>query len=105
VVDFRGIPIMAETGCPVVMDITHSLQQPNQGSGVTGGLPQFIAQMARCAIVSDASGIFLETHPDPSKASSDGANMLPLAPGGISCWKNLLHSKKRVTPGHSVRKN
>lgn len=82
VVDFRGIPIMAQTGCPVVMDITHSLQQPNQGNGVTGGLPRFIAQMARCAVVSGAQGIFLETHPDPSKALSDGANMLPLTQVG-----------------------
>lgn len=79
VVDFRGIPTMRQTcGCPVIMDITHSLQQPNSASGVTGGMPDMIATIARAAIATAADGIFMETHPDPSKAKSDGANMLAL---------------------------
>lgn len=79
VVDFRSIPEMHKScDCPVVMDITHSLQQPNSGSGVTGGLPHLIETIARAAIATGADGIFMETHPDPSKAKSDGANMLPL---------------------------
>lgn len=78
VVDFRGIPQMREFGYPVVMDVTHSLQQPNQTSGVTGGLPSLIETIAKAAIVVGADGLFIETHPDPSKAKSDGANMLPL---------------------------
>lgn len=78
-VDFRGIPVMREQcGCPVIMDITHSLQQPNQSSGVTGGLPSLIGTIAKAAIAVGADGIFLETHPEPAKAKSDGANMLPL---------------------------
>ncbi|MGC8865475.1 MAG: 3-deoxy-8-phosphooctulonate synthase [Bacteroidales bacterium] len=77
VVDFRSIPRMQAFGVPVVVDITHSLQQPNTG-GVTGGLPHFISTLGRAAIASGADGIFLETHPEPSKALSDGANMLPL---------------------------
>ncbi|KGN91748.1 2-dehydro-3-deoxyphosphogluconate aldolase [Porphyromonas sp. COT-108 OH2963] len=79
VVDFRSIPIMQETGHPVVMDVTHSLQQPNSSSGVTGGLPHLIGTIARAAIAVGADGLFIETHPDPSKALSDGANMLPLS--------------------------
>ena len=78
VVDFRGIPTMRATGCPVVMDCTHSLQQPNQRSGVTGGRPALIETMARAAIATGADGLFIETHPRPSEALSDGANMLPL---------------------------
>ncbi|MEZ5071709.1 MAG: 3-deoxy-8-phosphooctulonate synthase [Bacteroidales bacterium] len=78
VVDFRSIPIMRELGHPVVLDVTHSLQQPNQESGVTGGRPDLIATLARCGIASGADGLFMETHPEPSKALSDGANMLPL---------------------------
>jgi len=78
VVDFRGIPEMQSLGVPVILDVTHSLQQPNQSSGVTGGLPSLIGHMARTGIAAGADGIFLETHPDPSKALSDGANMLPL---------------------------
>lgn len=78
VVDFRSIPIMQKTGLPVVMDVTHSLQQPNQNSGVTGGAPDMIETIARAAVVVGADGLFLETHPDPSKAMSDGANMLSL---------------------------
>lgn len=79
VVDYRGIPIMQETGCPVILDVTHSLQQPNQSSGVTGGQPALIEHMARLAIAANADGIFFETHPEPEKALSDGKNMLPLA--------------------------
>lgn len=78
VVDFRGIPIMRAFGYPVVMDITHSLQQPNTTSGVTGGLPELIETIARAAIAVGADGLFIETHPNPSEAKSDGANMLPL---------------------------
>lgn len=78
VVDYRGIPIMQETGHPVIMDITHSLQQPNSSSGVTGGRPEMIETVARAAIAVGVDGLFIETHPDPSKALSDGANMLPL---------------------------
>lgn len=77
VVDFRGIPAMKEaTGAPVIMDITHSLQQPNQASGVTGGRPELIETMARAAIATGADGIFIETHRNPAVAKSDGANML-----------------------------
>ena len=78
VVDFRSVPVMKQTGYPVVVDITHSLQQPNQTSGVTGGNPELIETMGRAAIATGADGIFLETHPDPSKALSDGANMLKI---------------------------
>lgn len=78
VVDFRNIPWMKEHGCPVVMDVTHSLQQPNQTSGVTGGNPQLIGTIAKAAIATGADGLFIETHPNPAKALSDGANMLQL---------------------------
>ncbi len=78
VVDFRGIPIMQKMGVPVILDATHSLQQPNQQSGVTGGMPDLIEHMARTGVAAGVDGIFIETHPDPSKALSDGANMLPL---------------------------
>ncbi len=78
VVDFRGIPQMQAFGYPVIMDITHSLQQPNQASGITGGLPALIETVAKAAIAVGTDGLFLETHPEPSKAKSDGANMLPL---------------------------
>ena len=77
VVDMRGIPTM-QNFAPVVLDITHSLQQPNQSSGVTGGNPQLIETIAKSGIAAGADGIFLETHPNPSEANSDGANMLPL---------------------------
>jgi len=80
VVDMRAIPVMKQScGCPVIMDITHSLQQPNSASGVTGGKPQLIATVAKAAIAAGADGIFMETHQDPSLAKSDGANMLALA--------------------------
>ena len=78
VVDFRNIPWMQEIGVPVVMDVTHALQQPNQSSGVTGGNPQLIGTLAKAAIATGAEGLFIETHPNPSIAKSDGANMLPL---------------------------
>ncbi len=78
VVDYRNIPIMQKIGFPVIMDITHSLQQPNQTSGVTGGNPQMIETIGRAAVAAGVDGIFLETHPQPSTAKSDGANMLPM---------------------------
>jgi 2-dehydro-3-deoxyphosphooctonate aldolase (KDO 8-P synthase) len=78
VVDYRNIPIMKNFEVPVIMDCTHSLQQPNQTSGITGGNPQFIALMAKCALAAGANGLFIETHPSPKDAFSDGANMLPL---------------------------
>jgi 2-dehydro-3-deoxyphosphooctonate aldolase (KDO 8-P synthase) len=78
VVDFRNIPIMQSHGVPVVMDCTHSLQQPNQAGGVTGGNPQMIETIAKAAIATGANGLFIETHPEPSQAKSDGANMLRL---------------------------
>lgn len=78
VVDFRGIPEMQKNNVPVIMDITHSLQQPNQTSGVTGGKPELIGTIAKAAIAVGTDGIFLETHPNPAKAKSDGANMLQI---------------------------
>jgi 2-dehydro-3-deoxyphosphooctonate aldolase (KDO 8-P synthase) len=79
VVDFRNIPEMQKNGVPVIMDITHSLQQPNQATGVTGGKPDLIETIGKAAIATGADGIFIETHPDPSVALSDGANMLKLS--------------------------
>ena len=78
VVDFRSIPIMKEFDVPVVLDITHSLQQPNMSSGITGGKPKFIETIAKAGIAVGADGIFLETHPDPQSAKSDGEDMLKL---------------------------
>jgi 2-dehydro-3-deoxyphosphooctonate aldolase (KDO 8-P synthase) len=78
IVDYRGIGEMQETGYPVVLDITHSLQQPNQPAGVSGGRPELIETIARAGIAVGVNGIFCETHPDPSRAKSDGANMLRL---------------------------
>jgi 2-dehydro-3-deoxyphosphooctonate aldolase (KDO 8-P synthase) len=78
IVDYRGIPAMQEFGAPVIMDCTHSLQQPNQPAGVTGGRPDLIPTIARAAIAVGADGLFIETHPRPAQAKSDGANMLPL---------------------------
>ena len=78
VVDYRNIPIMQGFGVPVVLDVTHSLQQPNQASGVTGGKPEMIGLIAKAGIAAGADGIFMETHPEPAKALSDGANMLQL---------------------------
>jgi 2-dehydro-3-deoxyphosphooctonate aldolase (KDO 8-P synthase) len=78
IVDFRGITEMKEMGFPVVLDVTHSLQQPNQESGVSGGKPEMIETLARAGIAVGVDGLFIETHPDPKNAKSDGANMLPL---------------------------
>jgi len=78
IVDFRGIPVMKSFHVPVVMDCTHSLQQPNQSTGVTGGKPALIETIAKAAIAVGADGLFIETHPDPANAKSDGANMLHL---------------------------
>lgn len=78
IVDYRGIPEMQKNNCPVILDITHSLQQPNQATGVTGGKPQLIETIAKAGIAVGADGIFIETHPSPSTAKSDGANMLQL---------------------------
>jgi len=78
IVDYRGLPEMQSFGVPVVMDVTHSLQQPNQSSGVTGGKPQLIETIAKAAIAVGADGLFIETHPDPANAKSDGANMLQI---------------------------
>ncbi len=82
IVDYRGIPAMQRTGHPVVLDITHSLQQPNQSSGVTGGQPEMIETIARAGIAVGVDGLFMETHPEPSCALSDGANMLRLDKAG-----------------------
>jgi 2-dehydro-3-deoxyphosphooctonate aldolase (KDO 8-P synthase) len=78
VVDYRGIPEMKQNNCPVILDITHSLQQPNQTSGVTGGRPELIETVAKAGIAVGIDGIFIETHPNPATAKSDGANMLRL---------------------------
>ncbi len=78
IVDYRGIPAMQKMGVPVILDVTHSLQQPNQSSGVTGGKPQLIETVARAGVAVGIDGFFLETHPDPANAKSDGANMLRL---------------------------
>lgn len=79
IIDYRSIPKMRETGCPVILDVTHSLQQPNTSSGVTGGFPNYIEPIAKAGVAVGVDGIFLETHQNPSVAKSDGANMLPLA--------------------------
>jgi 2-dehydro-3-deoxyphosphooctonate aldolase (KDO 8-P synthase) len=80
VVDFRNIPIMQEQGeCPVILDVTHSLQQPNQSSGVTGGKPSLIGLLASAGVATGVDGFFIETHPEPSKAKSDATNMLQLS--------------------------
>lgn len=78
IVDFRGIPVMQGFGATVVLDCTHSLQQPNQASGVTGGRPALISAIARAGVAVGVDGLFIETHPHPAEAKSDGANMLPL---------------------------
>ncbi len=79
VVDYRSIPVMQGFNVPVVLDVTHSLQQPNQGAGVTGGLPHLIETIAKAGIAAGVDGLFIETHPEPKKAKSDGANMLKLS--------------------------
>ncbi|MDR3183884.1 MAG: 3-deoxy-8-phosphooctulonate synthase [Prevotellaceae bacterium] len=97
VVDFRGIAEMKQTGVPVVLDVTHSLQQPNQQSGVAGGRPDMIETLARAGIAVGVDGLFLETHPRPAEARSDGANMLPLA-----AMERLL---ERLLPLHHAAAN
>ena len=91
VVDYRNIPAMKLNNVPVIMDCTHSLQQPNQSSGVTGGNPELIETIAKAAIATGADGIFIETHPNPSIAKSDGANMLRL-----DLLENLIEKLVRV---------
>ena len=96
VVDYRNIPIMQSHGVAVVMDCTHSLQQPNQAAGITGGNPQMIETIAKAAIATGANGLFIETHPNPAVAKSDGANMLKLdllAP----LLEKLLSIKKAIS--------
>ena len=78
VIDYRGIPVMQQNNCPVILDVTHSLQQPNQTAGVTGGKPELIETVARAGIAVGADGLFIETHQNPKVAKSDGANMLKL---------------------------
>lgn len=78
IVDYRGIPEMQRNSCPVILDVTHSLQQPNQSAGVTGGKPELIETVARAGIAVGVDGIFIETHQNPAVAKSDGANMLRL---------------------------
>ena len=77
-IDYRGIPEMQKNNCPVILDITHSLQQPNQAAGVTGGRPDLIATVAKAGVAVGVDGLFIETHPNPAVAKSDGANMLQL---------------------------
>jgi len=91
VVDYRNIPIMQSIGVPVVMDCTHSLQQPNQTSGITGGNPQMISTIAKAAVASGVDGLFIETHPNPAVAKSDGANMLKL-----DLLENLLEQLVKI---------
>ena len=91
IVDMRAIPTIKSFKLPVILDVTHSLQQPNQSSGVTGGKPQLIETIAKAGIAAGADGLFIETHPNPSTAKSDGANMLPL-----DQLENLLERLVRI---------
>lgn len=91
VVDYRNIPAMQKNKVPVIMDCTHSLQQPNQSSGITGGNPELIETIAKAAIAAGADGIFIETHPNPSVAKSDGANML-----NLNLLENLIEKLVRI---------
>ena len=91
VVDYRNIAAMQKFEVPVILDITHSLQQPNQSSGITGGKPELIELIAKAGIAAGADGIFMEVHPEPQKAKSDGANMLRL-----DLAKNLLEKLVRI---------
>lgn len=95
IVDYRSIVTMQKIGYPVILDITHSLQQPNQASGVTGGKPELIETIARAGIAVGVDGIFMETHPNPSKAKSDGANMLALD-NAETLLKNLAAIRKTI---------
>ncbi len=91
VVDYRGIPQMQSFGYPVILDVTHSLQQPNQAAGVAGGMPHLIETIAKAGVAVGVDGIFLETHEHPDQAKSDGANMLPL-----DCLEGLLEKLVRI---------
>lgn len=97
IVDYRNIPVMQSFKVPVIMDCTHSLQQPNQTSGVTGGKPKFIETIAKAAIAVGADGLFIETHPSPGEAKSDGANMLPMDKMH-DMLKKLVDIRKVVKP-------
>jgi 2-dehydro-3-deoxyphosphooctonate aldolase (KDO 8-P synthase) len=90
VVDFRNIPIMKKTGLPVVIDVTHSVQRPSAAGGVSGGDPEFIPVIASAGVVSGADGVFMEVHPDPGSALSDGSNSLPIK----KLKPLLIHLKK-----------
>ncbi len=96
VVDYRNIAAMQKFDVPVILDVTHSLQQPNQSSGVTGGQPELIGLIAKAGIAAGADGIFMEVHPEPKKAKSDGANMLRLDLAG-SLLRQLVRIKEAVT--------
>lgn len=91
IVDMRSIPIMQQFNVPVILDVTHSLQQPNQSSGVTGGQPEMIETIARAGIAAGVDGLFLETHPEPGEAKSDGANML-----NLDYLRNLLYNLTEI---------
>ena len=96
VVDYRNIAAMQKFDVPVILDVTHSLQQPNQSSGVTGGQPEMIGLIAKAGIAAGADGIFMEVHPEPKKAKSDGANMLRLDLAE-SLLRQLVRIKEAVT--------
>ena len=96
VVDYRNIAVMKKFDVPVILDITHSLQQPNQSCGVTGGQPEMIGLIAKAGIAAGADGIFMEVHPEPKKAKSDGANMLRLDLAE-NLLKQLVRIKEAVT--------
>lgn len=95
VVDMRSIPRMKSLGYPVILDITHSLQQPNKADGVSGGQPEMIETIARSGIAAGCDGIFMETHPEPENAKSDGANMLPLS-RAANLLKNLAAIRNTI---------
>lgn len=103
IVDYRGIPAMQANGCPVILDVTHSLQQPNQTAGVTGGRPDMIETIARAGIAVGADGIFIETHRNPTVAKSDGANMLrlDLIEGLLTRLTILRQAVNAIGPSHS----
>ncbi len=103
VVDFRNVPAMQAHSCPVIVDCTHSLQRPNQADGVTGGQPHLIETIARAAIAVGADGLFLETHPDPATALSDGANMLPLSE--LEPLLKRVASLREVVAGFTPKKD
>ncbi|MDE6267745.1 MAG: 3-deoxy-8-phosphooctulonate synthase [Muribaculaceae bacterium] len=106
IVDFRGIPTMRRFGCPVILDVTHSLQQPNSAEGVTGGRPDMIETIARAGIATGADGLFMETHPEPARALSDGANMLrlDLLPALLERLTVLREAVNAISPDNSLKK-